>query len=279
MYQPKPSRSIFGVASMDLFASALGAFVILTIVSLPFFMNSNRSEESQPMVEQYNRLYNQNENLRQQLQQLQQQNERISINDLELLLLVDFSNSYASFLDGLEYELRTLAKFWNRRGKKIHLSLLLYGDQNTRYPTLQANMEVQGRDDLSAVYALLHRIRSDTFQQMNDSHLNRDGPEALHLALEEANSHHWSLPEAQRFVFVHYDNICYPQQMENCTEQLHTLSQQVASLFMKYTQTATSVDREQAIVLAQQSGTTFIDSGQSWTLQIFNSADIPVLKD
>ena len=276
MYQPKPSRSIFGVASMDLFASALGAFVILTIVSLPFFMNSNRSEESQPMVEQYNRLYNQNENLR---QQLQQQNERISINDLELLLLVDFSNSYASFLDGLEYELRTLAKFWNRRGKKIHLSLLLYGDQNTRYPTLQANMEVQGRDDLSAVYALLHRIRSDTFQQMNDSHLNRDGPEALHLALEEANSHHWSLPEAQRFVFVHYDNICYPQQMENCTEQLHTLSQQVASLFMKYTQTATSVDREQAIVLAQQSGTTFIDSGQSWTLQIFNSADIPVLKD
>ena len=276
MYQPKPSRSIFGVASMDLFASALGAFVILTIVSLPFFMNSNRSEESQPMVEQYNRLYNQNENLR---QQLQQQNERISINDLELLLLVDFSNSYASFLDGLEYELRTLAKFWNRRGKKIHLSLLPYGDQNTRSPTLQANMEVQGRDDLSAVYALLHRIRSDTFQQMNDSHLNRDGPEALHLALEEANSHHWSLPEAQRFVFVHYDNICYPQQMENCTEQLHTLSQQVASLFMKYTQTATSVDREQAIVLAQQSGTTFIDSGQSWTLQIFNSADIPVLKD
>jgi len=93
VYQPKPSRSIFGVASMDLFASALGAFVILTIVSLPFFMNSNRSEESQPMVEQYNRLYNQNENLRQQLQQLQQQNERISINDLELLLLVDFSNS------------------------------------------------------------------------------------------------------------------------------------------------------------------------------------------
>lgn len=279
MYQPRPTRSIFGVASIDLFASALGAFVILTIVSLPFFMNSSRDPEQQPMVERYNQLYQQSETLRQQLERLQQQNEQISIQDLELLLLVDFSNSYASFLDGLEYELRTLAKFWNRRDKKIHLSIILYGDRNTRYPILEANMEPHQRDDLTAVYALLRRIRSETFQQINDSHLNKDGPEALHLALQRAQQHRWRLPQTQRFVFVHYDNICYPEEMESCKLGLNTLNQQAASVFMKYTRSATSVDREEAIALAEQSATRFIDSGQSWTLQIFNSADLPAGKE
>lgn len=273
MYRAKPTRSIFGVASIDLFASALGAFVILTIISLPFFMNSSRSETPQPMKARYNQLYQQHQQLREALQKLQQQNEQLAIQDLELLLLVDFSHSYASFLDGLEYELRTLSKFWQRRGKKIQLTLILYGDRNTRYPILQANFDPGSREDLTAVYALLRRIRSEPFQQINDSHLNLDGPEALHLALQQALHLQWTLPKEQRFAFVHYDNNCYPEEMGQCQHQLQQLGQQVESLFLKYTQSSTSISREEAVALAAAGGATFIDSGQSWTLQIFNSAD------
>ena len=125
MYQPKNRLSVFGVASMDLFASALGAFVILTLVSLPFFMNTDKSDQLEPMVEKYVELYRERETLQQQVAALQQQNEQISIQDMELLLLVDFSNSYANFLDGLEYELRTLTNFWENRNKKINISLIL----------------------------------------------------------------------------------------------------------------------------------------------------------
>ncbi len=273
MYQPRQRPSIFGVASIDLFASALGAFVILTIISLPFFMNTDKSGELQPVVERYVELFDQVDRLQQQVEQLEQHNQQISINDLELLLLVDYSNSYASFLDGLEYELRTLSKFWSRRNKQIRVSLILYGDRKTRYPILQANIDLQGRNDLSEIYDLLHRIRSEGFKENNNSHLNRDGPEALHLALEKALEFKWGLPQGQRFVFVHYDNICYPEQMEPCIHSLDQLRRRTANLYMKYTQSVTSVDRQRAVDLAEQSHTTFIDSGQSWTLQIFNSAD------
>jgi len=226
------------------------------------------------MVEKYVQLFREKESLQQQINQLLQQNEMISIHDMELLLLVDYSNSYASFLDGLEYELRTLAKFWRHRNKKIRLSLILYSDRNSRYPILKANIDPQqDRGELSEIYALLRRIRSESFKTSNNSHLNRDGPEALHLALEQALAYDWSLPEAQRFVFVHYDNSCYPEEMERCIYRLGSLQQQVASVYMKYTQTATSVGREEAQAMAQKSGTTFIDSGQSWTLQIFDRAD------
>ena len=274
MYQPKNRLRVFGVASMDLFASALGAFVILTLVSLPFFMNTDKSDQLEPMVEKYVELYRERETLQQQVAALQQQNEQISIQDMELLLLVDFSNSYANFLDGLEYELRTLTNFWENRNKKINISLILYGDGKTRYPILKANISSQeNRRDLSQIVDLLRRIRSETFQQNNQNHLNQDGPEALHLALRHATSFEWTQPKEQRFVFVHYDNLCYPKQMESCETNLRTLNEQVSTVFMKYTHTAISVGREQAMKLAEEGHAAFIDTGQSWTLQIFHHAD------
>ncbi len=280
MYHPKHRPSIFGVASIDLFASALGAFVILTIVSLPFFMNSGKEGEAEPMEAEMRKLYRQRQTLQQQIEQLVEENERITIEDLELLLLVDFSNSYANFLDGLEYELRTLARFWEKRNKRILVSLLLYGDQKTRYPILRANIDTSDdRSNLEEITALLRRIRSESFQQNNNSRLNRDGPEALHLAINEALSFQWVLPQPQRFVFIHYDNVCYEEELENCGKNLKRLSHQVDTLFMKYTQTPISVDRQQAIVLAEENNATFIDSGQSWTLQIFSSADRSGVKD
>ncbi len=274
MYQPRSRPSIFGVASIDLFASALGAFVILTIVSLPFFMNSGR-EGSDSMVEEVSALYRERHTLQQQIEQLVEENERISISDLEILLLVDFSNSYANFLDGLEYELRTLTRFWQKRNKQLKIGLILYGDRKTRYPILRANFEPQGdRNDLTEIIDLLQRIRSQSFAKNNESHLNRDGPEALDQALQQALAYQWSLPQGQRQLFVHYDNICYDDVMEQCRTDLQQLSQRVDHLFMKYTQTPISVDRQSAIALAQENSTTFIDSGQSWTLQIFNRADV-----
>ncbi len=274
MYQPKQRPSIFGVASIDLFASALGAFVILTIVSLPFFMNSDKSGRLEPLLQRYSQLLNQQETLEKQVETLQQQNQQLAIEDLELLLLVDFSNSYASFLDGLEYELRTLDKFWERRNREIHLSMILYGDQKTRYPILQANIRSTDlRSDLSEVYNLLRRIRTETFRDNNQSHLNQDGPEALHQALEQAQQYQWRLPKAQRLAFIHYDNLCYPQQMKGCKVNLRKLGAQVDTLFMKYTRSAISASPELAARLAEEGGATFIDSGQSWTLQIFNHAD------
>ncbi len=274
MYQPRSRPSIFGVASIDLFASALGAFVILTIVSLPFFMNSGKNPE-EPMVEEVKRLYRQQQTLYQQIEQLQQENERLSIHDLELLLLVDFSNSYANFLDGLEYELRTLSRFWHKRNKQLRIGLILYGDRKTRYPILKANFDPQrNRVDLSEPAELIRRIRNESFLQNNDNLLNRDGPEALDQALDQALQYQWSLPKEQRYLFVHYDNICYPDRMESCHQGLELLRQRVDQLYMKYTQTPISADRNAAIALAEAHHATFIDSGQSWTLQIFDQADL-----
>ncbi len=44
--------SIFSMSALDLFASALGAFILITIVLLPFFPNLNRSEQEKAELEQ-----------------------------------------------------------------------------------------------------------------------------------------------------------------------------------------------------------------------------------
>jgi hypothetical protein len=170
--------------------------------------------------------------------------------------------------------LRTLARFWNKRNKQLRVAVVLYGDRKTRYPILKANFDPRlDRSELRGIVDLLQRIRSPAFLRNNDSHLNRDGPEALDQALAQAVAFDWSLPKGQRYLFVHYDNSCYADRIGSCRDRLRALNGRVEQLFMKYTQTPISVNRESAIALAEESGTTFIDSGQSWTLQIFNSAD------
>ena len=49
----KPSReiSIFGMSTLDLFASALGAFMLITVVLLPFFPNLNISGREKAQLE------------------------------------------------------------------------------------------------------------------------------------------------------------------------------------------------------------------------------------
>lgn len=44
--------SIFSMSALDLFASALGAFILITIVLLPFFPNLNMSGQAQAKLEQ-----------------------------------------------------------------------------------------------------------------------------------------------------------------------------------------------------------------------------------
>lgn len=44
--------SIFSMSALDLFASALGAFILVTIVLLPFFPNLNMSGQAQAELAQ-----------------------------------------------------------------------------------------------------------------------------------------------------------------------------------------------------------------------------------
>lgn len=108
--------NIFSMSALDLFASALGAFILLAVIFMPFFPNTGNSPKiAQSILEELEKAKAENSQLKDENKQLESQNsqmnadlekekERVSLFGIEtsakkVVLLVDMSGSMRSPVD------------------------------------------------------------------------------------------------------------------------------------------------------------------------------------
>ena len=86
MRKPKREINIFSMAALDLFASGLGAFILIAVIALPYYLKTDRSltQEIGKLQQQLEQAQAQIAELSQQNQQLRQDNQRLEQENQQL---------------------------------------------------------------------------------------------------------------------------------------------------------------------------------------------------
>ena len=136
--------NIFSMSALDLFASALGAFMLLTIAALPFFPNTGDSpelvaevaealEQAQQELEQTQEELSQTQSDLSQSQQeageLSSELARIRIPELDIVICLDVSGSMGEYIDQMKQQIADLATVLDRLSPSVGIGIVWDGDR------------------------------------------------------------------------------------------------------------------------------------------------------
>lgn len=135
--------NVFSMSALDLFASAMGAFMFLAIISLPFFPNTGSSEESIEIAKQKTKeleaeLEEHKKDLESTQKELQKANndlakakseleEGITKLPIELVITIDNSGSMAVPIDRLKDAIKRLTLELPKVSEELRIGIVSYG--------------------------------------------------------------------------------------------------------------------------------------------------------
>ena len=217
--------NVFSMSALDLFASALGAFILISIVLMPYFLRVEPDEVQRlrraltearaalTEAERENaRTERENARLQQELQALLDA-PKVSFPNLDLVIALDTTNSMKDVVSGLRYEIDQFARLMLELTPALGMGVIDFKD---RCDGSDAVREFPLRLVSSAGVSSLRSFTRSIIA--GSASCNRDGPEALHMALDAAIASNWRAESEARIVVVITDNPAYPER------QAHAIS-------------------------------------------------------
>ncbi len=203
--------NVFSMSALDLFASGMGAFVLLALISLPFFPNTGDSKEKI-------------ESLAAELAEVQekleaaeaQQEEEVEeeptesqvdfvIPHLDLVICLDVTGSMTYQIEGLKREISSLAEVLDRLSPSVGIGLVAFGDRRWRQPIHE--MDIVETTNMSIIQSFVDQLTPG--MRDPDNGQNIDGPEAVTTALEHAVRQTWRPDSEKRYIIAITDNPAY----------------------------------------------------------------------
>lgn len=273
--------NIFSMSALDLFASALGAFMILTVAALPFFPNTGDSPElvaevAEALSEAQQELEQLQEDLAQSQSELSEAQQeaselsselaRISIPELDIVICLDLTFSMAPVLAQMKLQITDLVTVLDRLSPSVGIGFVAYGDRLWETPI--SFQQIYPSNDLTQIQTFINNIEIN-MGIGNGS--NTDTPEDLASALNQALEMNWR-PEAQRrYIIVITDAPAYPELMNATFESAQSFSSITSPEHYVSTVMVGSNDAQEYLQRLAESGQgEFIDSssGQSMLASI-----------
>ena len=280
--------NIFSMSALDLFASGMGAFILLAVVGLVFFPNRGDSDErvaevkeeltearqecdaarrerdrarrerdtaakrldateqaqqelarvrqelddARSRLEETARMDPDNERLRQErdaarsrlaesererqelekrVTEARRQLKEIEIPDIDIVICLDVTGSMGDQIAGLQQQIVDLAKVLDALAPSAGVGVVAFGDRAWRRPLyVQRIVETAQAAALQRFVNTLSPAMGHT--QATDP--NRDTPEAVALALEEAVRLNWRPVSQRRYIVAITDNPAYPDRVQ-----------------------------------------------------------------
>ena len=236
--------SIFSMSALDLFASGMGAFILLAIMALPFFPNTGSAPEPVPEPEpavdagaledaldvaererdeERQRAEQLAEELRQTIEELlntsqerdQAQQQAASLRnrvaelevpDLDLVICLDVSGSMSEQVSGLKQQISDLGRILNAVAP-TGIGVVAFGDRHWERPLFVQNVTTN--------MPVLESFINGLAPQMGLGRgRNDDSPEALAMALERAVTMNWRPESESRYVVIMSDFPAYPERVD-----------------------------------------------------------------
>lgn len=211
----RPEVTVFSIATLDLFASGMGAFILLTVMSMPFFPNTGSSSaDVEQLKSQLADAERRAHDLQTALAEASEAAAKASIQELELVICLDVTGSMTEQIDGLKREIGILARILDGLAPSAGVGVVAFGDRRWARPLRRQPIVETSKLQplLSFVEKLEPNMRDPRFQR------NLDGPEAVATALEAATTMNWSGSGTRKYIVVITDNAAYPDREQTAIQ-------------------------------------------------------------
>lgn len=207
--------NVFSMSALDLFASALGAFILIAVVLFPYFPNTGDSAERVADVKK--ELEAAQAQLEQKEQELQAQAEELEqakkfkLPHTDLVIALDVTGSMGEVVAGLKREISGLTRILSKLAPSVGIGVVAFGDRHwSQEQFVHALKEVSASSgNMSALKRFINSLRTDMGK---GSGSNNDQPEALANALRTAIGMPWRAESEKRIVVIITDNAAYPEE-------------------------------------------------------------------
>ena len=242
--------SIFSMSALDLFASALGAFILIAIVMFPHFPYTGTADQRDldQALERLKAEEADNEDLqhilreiREDLEQrletvraeaarevaaarqetsaaqaaaqdLQRQLDELELPHLDLVIALDVTTSMRDEIEGLKAEIEGLSSILLRLAPSVAVGVVAFGDRQWPQPVTEFRLaDVGAGGNRTRLTGFVNSLSVNMGMQ-NSS--NRDAPEAVLDAVRAAVDMPWRSQAERRQVVVITDNPAYPEEVE-----------------------------------------------------------------
>ena len=232
------------MSALDLFASGMGAFILLAIMALPFFPNTGSApepvsepepavdsgaledsleiaererdearrraeqiaEELRQTVEELLSTSQERDQAQQQAASLQNQVAELEVPDLDLVICLDVSGSMSEQVSVLKQQISDLGRILNAVAP-TGIGVVAFGDRYWERPLFVQNVTTN--------MPVLENFINGLAPQMGLGRgRNDDSPEALAMALERAVTMNWRPESESRYIVIMSDFPAYPERVE-----------------------------------------------------------------
>ena len=232
------------MSTLDLFASGMGAFILLAIMALPFFPNTGSAPEPMPepepiedtgaledaieiaererdealrraeqltedlreTIEELLRTSQERDLAQQQAASLQNQVAELEVPDLDLVICLDVSGSMSEQVNGLKQQISDLGRILNAVAP-TGIGVVAFGDRYWERPLFVQNVTTN--------MSVLENFINGLAPQMGLGRgSNDDSPEALAMALERAVTMSWRPESKSRYIVIMSDYPAYPERLD-----------------------------------------------------------------
>ena len=266
--------NVFSMSALDLFASAMGAFMFLAIIALPFFPNTGDSperiaeikeelEETQAKLEAESK---EKEEIQKELTE-EKSTAKISFPTLDIVIALDTTGSMDKQVDGIKKEIVDLSELLMKLSPDAAMGIIDFKDR------CEGNRALKKQEIIKLTDSSLRALQNftNTMFAGNISDCNYDYEEAIDLAIVTASSMNWRVTSKAKTIIVVSDNGAYPEKASTTIEEARAFNSrgeknEVAAVFVPTDQNAGG--RRYLNELAAAGGGKFVTGGGSFTATI-----------
>ena len=215
MRQRSKEINIFSISALDLFASALGAFILLAVVFLPFFPNTGDSQERIDVIQAENEaLQAEIDEMETEIGALEAQVAELESREqllppVDVMILLDTTSSMGGAVSGLRADAQTLSEILQDISASAAMGVISFKDR------CEANAVTSvGLAELTPAHIRSIQGFASGLQARSRS-CNQDDEEAINLALEAALRQPWRSEAEVQVIVIVSDNAAYPGEQRN----------------------------------------------------------------
>lgn len=207
MKKQRRDISIFSMSALDLFASALGAFILIAIVFMPFFPNTGDSEERVSIMrDQRDEAAQRAEKLQGELDKLKG---RKKLPPVDVIIAVDTTGSMEYAVNGLKSDIKTFASILSGLSDSASLGVVDFKDRCEGARAIRKyDLRLIDSTSKAQLQQFVNGMQARNYQLFNTC--NTEQPEAIDLALRNAINQNWRDDAVKQIIVIVTDNPAEP---------------------------------------------------------------------
>lgn len=270
--------NIFSMSALDLFASALGAFILIAVVLFPYFPNTGDSKVRVAAVQaELEKEKEEHEATKQAVSQCEADKQAceselksVKFPHLDIVIALDVSGSMEKEITGLRNEVDELAYVLLKLAPSLGMGVIAFGDRCYDTPIFTFNLrEMRNNADIEAIKGFTATLAPAMGEGTS---CNFDNPEAINLALNEALAMSWRGQAEKKIIIIVTDNPAYPEEEANTLAMARDFSSRDvdSGVSTVYVETGRSESNTQAFLnaLAEAGRGQYVEGGASITASI-----------